>query len=119
MAPTADPAATLLTELVRHGIELQPRGDRLRYRPRSALTPELARRVKAYKPALLAILRPDHEWSLAERVALGYVNPGWTPAAWADRLGQLADRCEALRPELAAQYRTWAANVRKNREEVV
>jgi hypothetical protein len=52
-----------------------------------------------------------HELSLAERVESGYVNPGWTPTAWAARLRQLADRCEALRPELAATYRRWAANV--------
>jgi hypothetical protein len=52
--------------------------------------------------------------SLAERVETGYVNPGWTGRTWADRLRQLADRCEALRPDLAAQYRTWAANVQKN-----
>lgn len=60
-----------------------------------------------------------HELSLAERVECGYVNPGWTPAAWADRLRQLADRCEALRPKLAAQYRRWATNVLRNRRELM
>ena len=59
-----------------------------------------------------------HELSLAERVESGYVNPGWTAQAWADRLCQLAERCEVLRPELAAQYRRWAANVRKNEREL-
>ncbi len=52
--------------------------------------------------------------SLAERVELGYVNRGWTPQAWADRLRQLADRCEAVHPALAAQHRRWAANMRGN-----
>lgn len=153
MSTAGASAAALLTALVRRGIELQARGDRLRYRPRSALTPGLVERIRAHKPELLALLRgirvpratqkrqsrpvlsvafeagrvtrPDapertgvsdapHELSLAERVESGYVNPGWTAQAWADRLHQLASRCEALRPELAAQYRTWAANVRKN-----
>jgi len=49
-------AAALLAELVRRGIELQPHGDRLRYRPKAAMTPELAERVKAHQPELLAAL---------------------------------------------------------------
>jgi hypothetical protein len=127
MAATPAPIAMLLAELARRGIQLEAQGARLRYRPRSAMTPELAERVRAHKPGLLAVLQralgPDddsvsvsqataseeqglpHELSLAERVEAGYVNPGWTPAVWADRLQQLADRCEVLRPELAAQYR--------------
>ncbi len=150
MTATPAPAAALLIELTRRGIELQAHGDRLRYRPRSVLTPELAERVRAHKAALLALLRhgrppqppqngqkrptaaatpragkidrPNtpacekpcdarHELSLAERVESGYVNPGWTPRAWADRLRQLADRCQATRPDLAVTYRAWAKNV--------
>jgi hypothetical protein len=124
MTPTRAPAAALLVELTRRGIELQARGDRLRYRPRSAMTPALAKCVEAHKPDLLALLRQDrhrarwgdipHEPSLAERIEQGYINAGWTPAAWAERLQQLAERCEALRPGLAALYRKWAANVMKN-----
>ncbi len=53
----------------------------------------------------------DHELSLDERVAIGYANPGWRPAQWAARLLQLASACESLRPDLAAKYRRWAANV--------
>lgn len=146
-------AAGLLVELSRRGIELRVHGNRLRYRPRTALTPELAERVRAHKPALLALLRQDrppeiplngqdrpaadgtsptsradqpeapepqdscdvpHELSLAERVETGYVNPGWRPPDWACRLRQLAERCETVRPELAATYRAWAANVLRN-----
>jgi hypothetical protein len=148
----------LVAELTRRGIELRAHGDRLRYRPRSAMTAGLAQRVQAHKSALLALLRQDypseaaldgqdgpvsgrvpraggigqpdapeqpgaadvpHELSLAERVETGYVNPGWTAQAWADRLCQLAERCEGLRPKLAAQCRTWAANVRKNEKGLV
>jgi len=39
-------AADLLTDLAKRGIELVARGDRLRYRPRSALTPDLAERLR-------------------------------------------------------------------------
>ena len=57
---------------------------------------------------------PPHELSLAERVETGYLNPGWTSAAWAHRLQQLADRCEGTRAGTAETYRLWAANVKKN-----
>ena len=147
-----DPAGTLLIELTRQGIELQAHGDKLRFRPRSSMAPELVKRVKSHKSELLAMLRgertpqrpqdgqsrptvpttsmvdtinrpnapaggnpcdPPHEPSLTERVEAGYVNPGWTPAAWARPLQQLADRCEVGRPDLAETCRAWAANVQK------
>ena len=54
-----DHAGTLLIALTRQGTELQAHGDRLRYRPRSAMTPELAERVKAHRSGLLAMLRGD------------------------------------------------------------
>ncbi len=56
MAGMPAPIVELLTELDRRGVELRACGEKLRYRPRSALTPELAQRVKAYKPELLAML---------------------------------------------------------------
>ena len=52
-------AAQLMTDLARLGIQLEAHGDRLRYSPRSAVTPELAAQMKAHKPELLARLRPD------------------------------------------------------------
>jgi hypothetical protein len=52
-------AHDLLTELDRRGITLQAHGDRLRYSPRSAVTPDLAGRMKAHKAALLAILASE------------------------------------------------------------
>jgi hypothetical protein len=48
----------LLAELSRRGIQIVPRGERLRYRPRSALTPDLLKRLKTHKGELLTILRP-------------------------------------------------------------
>jgi len=50
-------ATRLMADLVRLGIRLEAHGDRLRYSPRSAVTPELAERLKAHKDDLLAILR--------------------------------------------------------------
>ncbi len=46
----------LLAELVRRGIRLRARGDRLRYHPRSAMTPALEVRVTAHKQELLELL---------------------------------------------------------------
>jgi len=49
-------ATDLLTDLGRLGVELVADGDRLRYRPQSALTPDLADRLRSHKAELLAIL---------------------------------------------------------------
>jgi len=45
-----------MADLARLGIKLEADGDRLRYSPRSAVTPELAKRMKAHKAELLALL---------------------------------------------------------------
>jgi hypothetical protein len=52
-------AAELLIELNRRGIRLEADGDRLRYHPRSAVTPDLEARLKYQKPSLLAALRGE------------------------------------------------------------
>jgi len=49
----------LMIDLRERGIQLEAHGDRLRYSPKAAMTPELAERVKAHKPTLLAILTAD------------------------------------------------------------
>ncbi len=38
----------LLADLQQRGVRLEAHGDRLRYRPRSALTPDLAGRLKEH-----------------------------------------------------------------------
>ncbi len=50
-------AAQLMNELAQRGIRIEASGDRLRYSPRSAVTPDLADRMKAHKGELLTILR--------------------------------------------------------------
>ena len=46
-------AAALMEGLALLGIRLEDRGDRLRYSPRSAMTPDLARRMKVHRGELL------------------------------------------------------------------
>lgn len=53
--------ARLMTDLTRLGIRIEAHGDRLRYSPRSAMTPDLADRLKAHKAELLSILRGGDE----------------------------------------------------------
>ena len=53
---TPNPVAALLAEVEARGIELQAHGERLRFRPRSAVTPDLAERLQAHKDELLASL---------------------------------------------------------------
>lgn len=56
---TGAPVAELVAVLTARGIELQAEGGRLRFRPRAAMTPDLAERVKRHKPELLAMLTGD------------------------------------------------------------
>ena len=51
--------AELLADVARRGIKLEPHGDRLRYCPRSAVTPDLAERLAAHKAELLAMLQTN------------------------------------------------------------
>jgi hypothetical protein len=46
-----------LADLSARGIELKAHDGRLRFRPQSAMTQDLAQRLKALKPQLLAILQ--------------------------------------------------------------
>jgi len=71
---TLDLLAGLIADLDRAGVkELIPEGDRLRYRPKSALTPDLADRLRTHKADLLAVLRP------AEALGEGEPGPGPFP----------------------------------------
>ncbi len=47
----------LVKDLKRLGIRLEAHGDRLRYSPRSAVTPDVVAELKRHKGDLLAILR--------------------------------------------------------------
>lgn len=49
-------AAKLIGELKRLGVELRPAGDKLRFRPCSAVTPEMRRELARHKSALIRLL---------------------------------------------------------------
>jgi hypothetical protein len=60
-------AAEILADLARRGIRLEADPERLRYYPRSALTPDLLERLKANKAELLAsIERFDERAAIME-----------------------------------------------------
>lgn len=74
-------AAKLLSDLTRLRVRVQRHGDSLRYAPKTAITPDLAERMKANKCDLLALLtdepvtqddRQQAYASLIERVNAGY-----------------------------------------------
>ena len=52
-------AADLIADLAQLRIQLEAHGDRLRYSPRSVVTPDLADQMRAHKGELLAMLRSD------------------------------------------------------------
>ena len=59
-------AAQLLTELESLGVKVWPDAGALRFKaPAGAMTPELAARVKAVKPELLAILNAANDPAIA------------------------------------------------------
>ena len=95
--------AELILDLGRLGIQLEADGERLRFFPRSALTPDLLARLKSHKAALLAMLRPTTEVAGIDRTGVAAV---WQAAL--DRLEGNSlfppDEMEALR---AADVR-WA-----------
>ncbi|MEW6212388.1 MAG: hypothetical protein AB1631_28945 [Acidobacteriota bacterium] len=73
-------ATELLTNLQQKGIRLEARGDRLRYAPASAVTPELREVLAAHKAQLLALLKEEtkHQqkakpvhYALIDKVVLG------------------------------------------------
>ncbi len=49
----------LIAELDRLGIRIEADGDKLRYSPRSAMTPDLVEGMKTHKAELLVIMQPE------------------------------------------------------------
>ena len=86
-AATIERLVDLLSDLDRAGVqELIPDGDRLRYRPRSAVTPDLAERLRTHKADLLAVLRPPAEAPDVATSAPGVDEPDLEPIRWEDPL---------------------------------
>lgn len=88
-------AVLLMAELTAQGIELRARGDRLQFRPASALTAGLADRVQRHKHELLALLRqptPEPLETAAEREARRFLRvavPRPDGRGWWDQLAVL------------------------------
>lgn len=115
---TGAPVAELVAVLTARGIELQAEGGRLRFRPREAMTPDLAERVKRHKPELLAMLaggpepvaddRPethaDREWRRFLAVAQPWPEGrGWYDPRELERFRRLTER-PAARPATAQPH---------------
>jgi len=71
MTAVLDTPTALLAELTALGIELQAHGERLRFRPQTAMTAELVARVKVHKPGLLALLA-DTETPTGDAAGAGF-----------------------------------------------
>ncbi len=109
----------LIEDLKQRGVRLTALGSRLRVRaPAGSVTPQLREALTANKPALLEMLTgPSTESSefhySSDALSFGDVCEGWTPASWAMELRRKASRCEEYRPDIADNYRRWAANIEK------
>jgi hypothetical protein len=79
IALPSDSAAELLAEVDALGIDLEAQGDRLRFRPREAVTPDLALRIKGLKANLLAALAIREAANRLRKVAAAW------PADWRER----------------------------------
>ncbi|HWL93844.1 MAG TPA: hypothetical protein VNT79_09940 [Phycisphaerae bacterium] len=67
------PALATIAEARRIGLDLRADGDAIRFRPADRMTPDLAARLKAHKPAILAALAgtgPARRW-LTEALSNG------------------------------------------------
>ncbi|MCH7872620.1 MAG: hypothetical protein IID33_13055 [Planctomycetes bacterium] len=118
-------AVELLKELGRRGVVVEARGDRLRYRPRSVVSPELADRIRSHKAELLSILtveRPAAASSppteskfrfTSEIMDFGDICAGWTPAGWAKELRRKSACCDEIRPDISADYLAWAEDIER------
>ena len=76
MTPFSPSGTAILADLKLLGIDVQPRGDVIRYRPRQAMTPALLVRLQTHKAELLAMLMIQQLLDLAELMA----------EAWQERL---------------------------------
>jgi len=132
-------AAALIVDLLNRGIRLEADGDRLRYFPRSAATPELIERMQAHKSELIAIVTDttsnlieaasaDRLWETAIDPAEPCANCGslelwqslmgdWRcpkcdPPVKAQRLRQQVDRMRKRTPRTAQESRLQAEATR-------
>ncbi len=102
----------LLTDLARRGIRLEADGKRLRYFPRSAVSPGLLDRLKAHKTELLSACAKRCRQAASDAVGAAnrLAGPEWTPTelnwramdAAEDRMHDAARAGDTERTEAAA-----------------
>jgi hypothetical protein len=66
----------VLAELNRRGVEIAVDGDRLRYRPQDAVTPELRAALAEHKVALLTLLADDTDVAWRVEAMRRQIRPG-------------------------------------------
>jgi hypothetical protein len=110
-------AMQVLTDLHVLGIRLEVRGDRLRYAPRSAITPDLVERMKRHKSELLTVLAPTSPSTDKANGFGGVIDPPdacpkcRTLELWKTMVGSWrCRRCDP--PTKAAELREEAARLR-------
>lgn len=109
-------AHELLSDLKCRGIDVVVVGDRLRVTaPVGVVTPALRETIQAHKLELLSLLTPNAPAArfryTGDHMAFGDVCAGWTPSSWAIELRRKAERCDTYRPDIAENYRRWAADI--------
>ena len=126
-------AHELLTELQRRGVRLTIAGNKLRYRPRAAVEPDLLPALRERKAEIMALVaEPDSSLVAAGRpepgtgkvefrhsdglLSFGDIAVGWTPASWAAELRRKAGCCAQYRPDIADYYCQWAADIERRLE---
>ncbi len=82
-------AAKVLSRVQAHGITLIPDGNRLRFSPAAALTPELLEELRQCKEGILSILREEHQQDMSLGAQL---------RATRDRLRERAQRKDSSPP---------------------
>jgi TubC N-terminal docking domain len=101
--PTPNNAAALLAELDAKGVQIEADGDRLLYRPREAVTVDMAGRMKAHKAHLLVLLATTKTAGWLHEVAATWP-AGWRKL-WLDRAA-IAERDENM-PRPVAEDRAF------------
>ncbi len=97
-------AESVIAEARSCGVELRAAGDRLRFRPAEAVSPELREKLRTYKPEILRFLRPAVADALggvrrarpsllaADVCAMplnDFARAGLVVEVWSERLGEI------------------------------
>ena len=129
--------SALMIALTDREVELRADGDRIAFRPASAVPEDLRAAIAEHRAEILAKLRGDVPADLrldaidkrvVEAIRTGDTHvlrptdtiesspdipAGWTRQSWHDRLRYMATACEPYVPQRAAELRAWADRINK------